>query len=415
MKSWKDVIEDVQEIVETFIDDIKTEVSSIDVDEILTSENFKTAVTTLLNGKYILGYSLISYIVKQMENNSSSSSGWSVIGNTLTALENATENLLLLTNSNYSTVEKIDASSSVNPLVLVGNALSNAIIAGSGGSTLWGGGEGNNTLTGGAARDNFWYFGGGNDFVTNFVAGLAGNSDVAVLAGELANVLRDGENVTINLSDGNFINLQTSSDSSDDVIQYSLDGDNIFGAVIADNSARRLLYNAAANYFQLSQSGALDIFGSERNEIWLDGSSGKSFVNISEIDASAATGENILAGNGAENSIIGGAGISSLWGGAGNVSDTLIGGDGQDMFWYGKNDGADVIENSASTDIVNLYDITLENVSSALSDGDIISVVFDTGASLNVEYNENKSPTFQLANGDKWQFNNTVSDWQAVS
>ena len=345
--SWRDIINDAREAVEEITDNVSEsvenlidEINNTDIEELLGSETFQRISSLIVGGRSILAYSLLNYIVTQAANNSSSSSGWNRAGSTLTAVGNAIENLLLINSQNNSTVTTINASNATNNLILVGNALSNIITGGSGSSTLWGGGEGNNTLTGGAARDLFWYLGGGNDIVTNFSTGTANNSDVAVLVGNLLSVSRNGANISINLTGGNSLTLKTGSTSNDDVIMYSADGENIFGAKIADSSANSLTYSGDADYFQLSTAGNLQVTGAENNNIWLDGSAGQIFSNIVNIVASAATGENILAGNSASNSIVGGAGTSSLWGGAGDVADTLVGGNGTDTFWYGKNDGA---------------------------------------------------------------------------
>lgn len=50
--------------------------------------------------------------------------------------------------------------------------------------------------------------------------------------------------------------------------------------------------------------------------------------------AGAANGSVILAGNGADNSIVGGMEITSLWGGQGNDNDTLVGGAGHNVYYF---------------------------------------------------------------------------------
>lgn len=271
------------------------------------------------------------------------------------------------------------------------------------------------TLTGTAVQDKFIYSGDTKTTVQDFSVGVDSASDVIVLSGgNIASISRAGQNIYVTMSDGNYIELQTNSSSSNDVIQYSADGTNIYGAKIADNSTTTLTYYDGANYYQLSQKGTLLVNNSTTNNIWLDGSAGKNFVNITDINASAATGQNILAGNGESNLIIGSAGISSLWGGAGFVSDTLIGGAGIDMFWYGKGDGADTIINAASGDTVRLYDINLSDIISAEVSGNVISAVFSTGGTLQISSSDSLSSTFRLTDGS-WQFNHSTSSWQSVS
>ena len=415
MKSLSSIIDDVKDGIENVGETVTDFIEDTGIDKIFNSNVVRTIASYLVSSKYLVGYSLLKYVVNQAEsNNSNNFQGWDLSGNTLKAVGNAVDNLLLINSQNYSEVTAVNASNVVNNLVLVGNALSNAIIGSSGASTLWGGGEGNNTLTGGDSRDQFWYLGGGSDTVTNFVTGIADNSDIAVLVGELKNVIRSGENILINLADGNSLNLQTGSNSSDDVILYSADGENIFGAKIADDSATNLLYSNAANYFQLSQLGSISLNNSENSSLWLDGSQGTLFSNIINIDASNSTGNNTLAGDSNSNQIIAGQGADSLWGGNGEISDTLIGGSGEDTFFFGKNEGDDSIENASADDTINLYDVTLNDITSADVTDNTISIVLNTESNLKIKSANNLSSTFQLADGSKWKFDHNSNAWQNV-
>ena len=113
--------------------------------------------------------------------------------------------------------------------------------------------------------------------------------------------------------------------------------------------------------------------------------------------------------------ITAGSGGSSLWGGSGSYGsgsyDTLTGGAGIDTFFWGKSDGSDVITNASSSDIINLYDVSLENIISAKTEGNEIYVRFDTGCDLLVESSENLSATFKLADGN-FKFNHSSGEWQ---
>ena len=169
-------------------------------------------------------------------------------------------------------------------------------------------------------------------------------------------------------------------------------------------------YDSSVTYFQLNGGGTLNVTGAGGNNIWLDGSQGQAFSGINNINATG-NGKNILAGNEENNSIVSGSGTSSLWGGSGNVADTLVGGNGAEMFWYGKNDGADVIENASSGDVVNLYDVSLADIATATGSENKISVTFNTGNHLQVNSAENLSPTFNLADGS-WKYNHSSGNWQ---
>ena len=66
--------------------------------------------------------------------------------------------------------------------------------------------------------------------------------------------------------------------------------------------------------------------------------------------------------------------------------DILTGGAGQDNFFYGKNDGADVINNTSSSDNISLYDVSLADVTSANIEGNKISITLNTGKSFRLKF-----------------------------
>ena len=328
--------------------------------------------------------------------------------------------------SDISAVVNLDASAVSTGLNFFGNENDNNIKGSETASNTICGGEGYNTLTGGNARDQFWYSGEGWDSVTNFSTGNSESSDVLVLSGDDISSINRGvyyeenENgvtgsgvyVSAATSTGMRIELRFSSASSDDAILYSTDGRNISAAKISDYNTTNLTYSEDVNYYQFKNLGTVDVNDAANNNIWLDGSAGKNFVNVVNINASSATGQNILAGNAADNWIAGGAGTSSLWGGNGG-NDTLIGGSGVDMFWYGKNDGADLIGNASSGDVVNLYDVSLSDIVSANVEGNVVSATFNTGATLQINSAENVSPQFRLVDG-AWRYNHAENSWQSA-
>ena len=361
-------------------------------------------------------------------------------------------NLLTNTSGTVHTNDSIitiDASRNSNNMVIVGNSNSNSIKGSSGKNTIWGGGYGNDTLVGGSNRDQFWYDGRGNDVVESFAVGSSSSSDVVVLAeGSLSNISRSGSTVSVNMSNGSSIQLQTNSSSDDNVILYSVDGSNIYQAKIgsADSlNGGALTYNSDVNYYQTTDGGSILVSGSSEANVWLDGSAGQIYSGIKNIYAES-TGNNVLVGDGQSNVISanvevdlasatdslgsssslysGGSstinsaevGQSSLYGGSGG-NDTLIGGNGTDTFWFGKNDGTDVIQNASSSDTVRFYDVNLSEITSynVSSEGNV-SVGFNSGASLQVQgTSDNLTSTFQFSNGQKFNFNKSTRSWQAVS
>jgi|GEM_PF-1611032 len=270
------------------------------------------------------------------------------------------------------------------------------------------------TLTGTSERDIFTYSGDTKTTVVNFSAGVEATSDVLVLnGGSISGISREAENILITMSDGNYLAVQTSSSSSDDLIQYSGDGASLYSAKIADDSTTTLTYYEGANYYQLNQKGTLLVNDSASNNIWLDGSTGKVFFNVTDINASSAIGANTLAGNGESNLLVGSAGITSLWGGLGFVSDTLIGGSGNDVFFFGKNDGTDTIFNASSNDTVRLYDVNLTDIISADVSDNVVSAILSTGGTLQISGTDSLSPTFRLADS-AYKYNYSSGSWQTT-
>jgi len=270
-----------------------------------------------------------------------------------------------------------------------------------------------NTLTGSESQDKFIYSGDTKTTVTGFSAGMSSTSDIVVLkGGSLAGIKRTSQTVTIKMSDGNYIELQTNSTSSEEIIMFSFDGTTNFGMKIAEESASSLSYYEGASYFQLSQQGSLIVNDSAENNIWLDGSAGKLFVNVANIDASSSTGHNILAGDTASNKITAGGGNDLLWGGVGG-NDTLTGGAGADVFFFGKNDGSDFITNASSSDIVNLYDVSINDITSLDTSNNQITIGLSTGANLQINSAENVSAKITMAEGSV-NFNHSTKQWQLV-
>ena len=94
---------------------------------------------------------------------------------------------------------------------------------------------------------------------------------------------------------------------------------------------------------------------------------------------------------------------STLWGGANNDDDTLIGSSDYNEFFYLKGNGNDVIKYAKETDLINLLDINLEDISSTTLNPISIRIDFKDGGSLSM--NTLNNLTFQLADGSKWQSN----------
>ena len=315
--------------------------------------------------------------------------------------------------TNFTDVKVFDASNDSNSLIIIGNSQDNLLVGGSGTDSLTGNG-GNDTLTGGSGRDQFWFMGVGNAIVTDFVSGNGDTSDVLTFGQiELNNISRAGSQLNFNGPNA-AITLQTNSDNGNDVFLYSLDGNNIVGAKVGKDSDESLTYDSSANYYNLKvDNGTLYLNDDARKEIWLDNNAGQFYFGIKNVIANNS-GENIIVGNYESNLIVGGSGSNSLWGGAGNTADTLQGGSGYNMFWYGVGEGNDIITNAKESDVVNLYNISLEQITDAQITNENISVTMSDGNNLTVNNSSNITPTFQLSSGEKYNYNRSSGTWDRV-
>ena len=315
-------------------------------------------------------------------------------------------------------VKNVDASSTSNNVIVIGNSYDNSILGGSGADSMYGA-AGNNTLTGGAARDQFWFMGDGNATATDFIASNGETSDVVTFYNVgLSGLSRAGSQLSFIADSGAAMNLLTNSSEGEEIFLYSLDGNNIYGAKVGNYSDQSLTYDAGVNYYHLQgDGGTLNVNADGYKEIWLDNNAGRYYFGIKDVQANN-TGDNILGGNNYENLLVGGSGNNSMWGGAGN--DTLQGGDGTNFFWYGLNDGNDVITNSKEGDIISLYDLVIDDISNLNIESGKISMTLTNGNNLTIQDSGNVTPIFWInanaehTEGMKYQYNRASNEWQQV-
>ena len=142
-------------------------------------------------------------------------------------------------------------------------------------------------------------------------------------------------------------------------------------------------------------------------EVWLNNDSEEVAIN-----ATSTTGSNVLAGNNKDNQIFGGSGTNNMWGGSYKTNDYLFGGSGQNTFWYGKGEGVDLVENTKKGDTINLYNITLGDISNVEITNSSISIVVGDNEGIAVSGSDEVSPTFKLANGESYNYNRSSAEWQ---
>lgn len=142
-------------------------------------------------------------------------------------------------------------------------------------------------------------------------------------------------------------------------------------------------------------------------EVWLSNDSEDVAIN-----ATNTTGSNILAGNNKDNQIFGGSGSNNMWGGSFKTNDYLFGGTGQNTFWYGKGEGVDLVENTKQGDTINLYNITLGDISNVEITDSSITLVIGDSEGIGVSSSDEVSPTFKLSNGESYNYNRSSAQWQ---
>lgn len=356
------------------------------------------------------------YYDRRYRNRDSDRNNLSIHGDTLRVGSNYSNNIWLKdATGDYGNVRIIDDKDNSKNLFIQGNSRQNSILSGSGQTTLAGGGGGQNTLVGGSKRNIFWYEGNSRDVAVSFGTGDSDNSDVVVLSNvKYSSINRDGSSITFNMADGNYMQLQTDGASyDDDPIWFSGNGSTLLRYKIAQNTSSSLNYRDDVNLFYFNNPGQIMVSGSNHN-IWIGGDTGQYFNNVSTINAGASSGYNTLMGNTAANVIIGGSGVSTLWGGTGTANDTLIGGTGPENFRVGKSEGYDFIYTNEGHDVINLYDTNLSDITYADVQGDRVTIGFNTGFNMTVYNNANVTPIFQVAGGARYNYHRDSRQWQGA-
>ncbi|MBQ3435006.1 MAG: hypothetical protein IJG24_08195, partial [Selenomonadaceae bacterium] len=254
---------------------------------------------------------------------------------------------------------------------IIGSDKNDTILAGTGETSIWGG-AGQDKMFGNTSADKkvatFYYMAGdGRDSIENFNF-ISDAQDTTADKIQLddnsavSEVLLRGSDVMIKVdgADG-FLMLEGAQGKS-----FRLNDDLI--AKVDTN----VEFDGFSNCYVGIGARATLTVGKDLGdlEVWLSDDSleyhGTMYDgNFAVLDASQSNGNNILAGNELNNSIVGGSGNDSLWGGYTNSNDTLVGGTGQNTFFYGIGNGRDKIQNAHDGDNIILDDITLDQIADA--------------------------------------------------
>ena len=163
--------------------------------------------------------------------------------------------------------------------------------------------------------------------------------------------------------------------------------------VVAQVNNTELTYDGQANFFVAKGKNASVTVENELNFVG----------DIAVVDASKFDGKAELAGaTNTNNTLIGGVGKNSLWGGNGpEGNDALIGGAGENVFFYTNGNGNDTISGVNSGDIVYLSEVTLEQLSGTAVENGVATIAFKDGGSLTI--NDAANATYVMTQGDQSQ------------
>ena len=275
-------------------------------------------------------------------------------------------------------------------------------------ATVWGG-AGNDTITLGAsdagASQVVLVDGDGSDVVKNF---NTANDSINIVTDDLASWSRaKGGNLTLTLDDSSKILVAGSSKATDEFTIQS--GDTTYVAEIGMDGQKNTLTTSAnvGYYYGGNQTDTLSVSETYTDtEIWLDNRNAKgtvddpTFSSIEVVDGSGANGSLVIGGAAnTDESLIGGAGDTTLWGGV-EGNDTLKGGSGATTYYFGVDEGNDVITNTKSTDKVLLYSVADADVASSSLSGSTMTITLTSGDTLTIQgISTNSVNTFELTDG----------------
>ena len=353
---------------------------------------------------YSAGYMALHYLAKKgtIAPFVASKAAWYDNNNTTLVLRAGSAYLNGSEGTQYlSSVTTIDASGSTSTNRLVGNDKANTIIGGAGVDSIWGGSGSSDLLEGGSGADTF-FFGStdGTDTVTHYDAA---KDTVDIYTNDISSVSTSGTDILL----GAGASTLTLKDATGAQVKVAYQNGYTCNAWFGSDTVNSVNYSTSLNFYYGSANTKNTLSISEQNaKIWLNNTTSTFYKNIDNLDASTATGDITLAGNESANLIKGGKGYSSIWGGAGELSDTLQGGSGRDTFYLGCNEGNDYITDSSNVDKVIFYDPSMTFTSLSMA-GTCLVISTANNSSLSIiDWSENDMNTFQLANGRQYKLHN---------
>ena len=327
---------------------------------------------------------------------------------------------------NNSSIVNIDATNdTVAGRVLIGNDNDNQIYAGSGGASIWAGG-GTNNIYGGAGDDTFRVdINGGMNLIHQY-----SSNDVVTI--------QDFTQVNLR-SEDNTVGFQYWTDGTTAIYKDEQYIDIVYGTygsrvtyLLADGSRYQFYGREGVMMFFIPlepglmkyrfqsdeiQTCSVLVSGEYEGALYLDDledshPTSSRIVAITDIDARDDTvAGRILVGNENDNAICASEYGSSLWGGVGG-DDTLFGGDGADGFVAGKDEGNTTIIDCADDDLVLLWNINLNDLSTDMSGSSSGINIALNDSTINIaRADDASSTTIQFANGTLRRYNYSDNSW----
>ena len=299
---------------------------------------------------------------------------------------------------------------------LMGSAKADSIVAGTGKSSLYGG-AGADTLVGNSTESTVFFLGEGTNTntITSFQTADKETADTVKILGDITAAKFANNAIELGTTDGSkavISNLVSGSISANTMVKVEANNFNGIAKIGSSSAANNFTYDKSVNYYgggSASDKVSVTSNFADNAEVWLDGSKGTTYASVDVLDFSNGAGNYVLAGDSSKQTIVGGRGESSLWGGTGNIADSIKGGTGTNTFFYGFGEGNDTISSSNSEDAVNLYNIKLSDVKTGEITNAGVSVEFNDGNKLTVA--TSKNITFKLASGETYVANHSTKGW----
>ena len=359
------------------------------------------------------------------------------------------DNVVLDVDGDYETSfvgdTNVTLGSSVNTLLggsgmtyFKGGAGDETLVAGIGESSLYGGG-GKNVLVGSTGTEKvgsteFFVIGinnGAQNTISNFEFIADGGSNQATFD-DLNLGMADGNEVTDIKVSGNDVVLAVKGNESGATERVTIEGAAGKEMLVDRGMQTETVAQIASNVVTVNNSyvdfyaatddanGATVRVGNvDATEIWLGGPPTDHDKAVPEftsskftvIDATGSTAQALMAGNELSNTIIGGLGTASMWGGEGNANDLMVAGSGHNEFYYEVGNGNDTIMGANEGDIIHLG-MTLDQIDfdgTQMGSGSIV-VKFNDGGTLNIESAANV--TFSFDDGTNVKANRQTGQFE---